>query len=50
MERARDPIWLPPPPDTYRQLVLERGWSLDEYERWFAAELAAALLPERPAG
>jgi len=50
MERARDLIWLHTAPDTYRQLVLERGWSLDEYERWFAASLAAALLPERPAG
>ena len=50
VERARDLIWLHTAPDTYRQLVLERGWSLDEYERWFAASLAAALLPERPAG
>jgi AcrR family transcriptional regulator len=50
MERARDLIWLHTAPDTYRQLVMERGWSLDEYERWFAASLAAALLPERAAG
>ena len=48
MERARDLIWFHTAPDTYRQLVLERGWTLDEYERWFAASLAAALLPERP--
>ena len=45
VERARDLIWLHTAPDTYRQLVLERGWTLDEYERWFAASLAAALLP-----
>jgi hypothetical protein len=37
-------------PDTYRLLVLERGWTL-EYERWFTASLAAALLPSNtPAG
>ena len=45
VERARDLIWLHTAPDTYRLLVLERGWRLDEYERWFAASLAAALLP-----
>ena len=45
VERARDLIWLHTAPDTYRLLVLERGWSMDEYERWFAASLAAALLP-----
>jgi AcrR family transcriptional regulator len=45
VERARDLIWLHTAPDTYRLLVLERGWSLDEYERWLAASLAAALLP-----
>jgi hypothetical protein len=38
-------------PDTYRLLVLERGWTLEEYERWFTASLAAALLPSNtPAG
>jgi AcrR family transcriptional regulator len=45
VERARDLIWLHTAPDTYRLLVLERGWPLDEFERWFAASLAAALLP-----
>jgi AcrR family transcriptional regulator len=45
VERARDLIWLHTAPDTYRLLVLERGWSLEEYERWFATSLAAALLP-----
>jgi AcrR family transcriptional regulator len=44
VERARDLIWLHTAPDTYRLLVLERGWTLDEYEQWFAASLAAALL------
>jgi AcrR family transcriptional regulator len=44
VERARDLIWLHTAPDTYRLLVLERGWSQDDYERWFATSLAAALL------
>jgi AcrR family transcriptional regulator len=44
VERARDLIWLHTAPDTYRLLVLERGWTLDEHEQWFAASLAAALL------
>jgi AcrR family transcriptional regulator len=49
--RARDLIWLHTAPDTYRLLVRERGWTLDQYERWFAASLAAALLPgDAPAG
>jgi AcrR family transcriptional regulator len=48
VERARDLIWLHTAPDTYRLLVLERGWALDEYERWLATSLAAALLPAPP--
>jgi hypothetical protein len=46
VERARDLIWLHTAPDTYRLLVRERGWTLDQYERWFAASLAAALLQD----
>ena len=45
VDRARDLIWLHTAPDTYRLLVLERGWTMEEYERWFATSLAAALLP-----
>jgi AcrR family transcriptional regulator len=48
VERASDLIWLHTAPDTYRLLVLERGWALDEYERWLATSLAAALLPAPP--
>ena len=44
-ERARDLIWLHTAPDTYRLLVLERGWTLDDYQRWLATSLAATLLP-----
>jgi AcrR family transcriptional regulator len=45
VERARDLIWLHTAPDTYRLLVTERGWTLDEYQQWLATSLAAALLP-----
>jgi len=45
VDRARDLIWLHTAPDTYRLLVLERGWTLDDYERWLATSLTAALLP-----
>ena len=45
LDRARDLIWLHTAPDTYRLLVLERGWALDDYERWLATSLTAALLP-----
>jgi len=30
--------------DVYRMLVLERGWSSDEYESWLAATLIKALM------
>ncbi len=43
-ERARDLVWLHTAPDTYRMLVLDRGWSLDDYEEWLAASLARTLL------
>jgi len=45
LDRARDLIWLHTAPDTYRLLALERGWALDDYERWLATSLTAALLP-----
>jgi AcrR family transcriptional regulator len=44
VERARDLIWLHTAPDSYRLLVMERGWALDDYQRWLAASLAANLL------
>ena len=48
VERARDLIWLHTAPDIYRLLVLDRGWTLDDYQQWFATSLAAALLPSNP--
>jgi hypothetical protein len=46
VERARDLIWLHTAPDIYRLLVLERGWTLDDYQLWFATSLATALLAQ----
>ena len=30
--------------EVYRTLVLDRGWTLDEYERWLTDALIAQLL------
>jgi len=37
-------LWTLGSDDTYQRLVVERGWSLDEYERWLAACLTRELL------
>lgn len=42
-DRARDAVWVLISPDVYRMLVVERGWSLDEYERWLADMLVATV-------
>jgi AcrR family transcriptional regulator len=46
--KARDILWMLTGRDIYRMLVLERGWSPDEYEEWVAEELRRALL-KKPA-
>jgi AcrR family transcriptional regulator len=43
-DRARDIVWTLISPDLYRLLVLDRGWSHDEYEHWLAETLIAAFL------
>jgi AcrR family transcriptional regulator len=43
--RARDLVWALSGAELYRMLVVERGWSPDEYEQWLAAALADSLLP-----
>jgi hypothetical protein len=30
--------------DVYRMLVIERGWSSDQYEKWLADALVTALI------
>jgi AcrR family transcriptional regulator len=35
-------------PETYRLLVVDRRWSADRFERWYADTLARLLLTNRP--
>jgi AcrR family transcriptional regulator len=44
VERARDELWLLIQPESYRLLVGERGWTLDQVEDWLARSATAALL------
>jgi TetR/AcrR family transcriptional regulator of autoinduction and epiphytic fitness len=42
---AADVLWTLASERTYLALVRDRGWKADNYERWVAEQLAAALLP-----
>ncbi len=42
--KARDILWAFTGRDFYRMLVIERGWSSDEYEKWLANMLVQILL------
>ena len=42
--RSRDIFWTFTGRDFYRMLVVERGWSSDEYEKWLAEMLIQTLL------
>lgn len=44
VEEARDILWLYHSPEVYELLVLERGWDLERYARFFADAVIAALL------
>jgi len=44
VERATDILWTLNHPDVWRLLVGVRGWTADEYERWFAAASGEQLL------
>jgi AcrR family transcriptional regulator len=46
VRRARDILWALTCRDLYRLLVLERGWSSDDYEKWLAELLVRALVRE----
>jgi AcrR family transcriptional regulator len=43
--RAADAIWTLASERTYLALVRDRNWKPEDYERWVAEQLAAALLP-----
>jgi AcrR family transcriptional regulator len=42
-EHAGDVMWFLTGPWAYRALVIDRGWSLDEYEEWMARTTAGQL-------
>jgi len=44
IQKARDVLWAFTGRDFYRMLVLERGWSSDEYEKWLGDVLVHTLL------
>ncbi len=47
---ANDILWAFSNEELYRELVAERGWSHDRYERWLAQTLRAQLLGEEMEG
>ena len=49
VDRATDILWTLNHPDVWQLLVVQRGWTPDEYERWFADTAVAQLLVPRPA-
>ena len=42
--QARDIFWALTGRDVYRMLVIERGWTSDQYEKWLSQMLVNALL------
>jgi AcrR family transcriptional regulator len=42
--RAADILWTLNHPDVWQLLVVERGWTPAEWERWFAAQAISSLL------
>jgi hypothetical protein len=42
---ASDAVYAIGNPETYRFLVVDRGWSPDRFERWYADTLERLLLP-----
>jgi AcrR family transcriptional regulator len=50
LDKATDTIWAIASPDLCLQLLMERGWSTDDYEAWLGDILEAALLPQPTQG
>ena len=44
---ATDILFAVGSPETYRLLVIDRGWSADRFERWYADSLARLLLAQK---
>jgi hypothetical protein len=49
MRTAADIVFTIGSPETYRSLVVERGWSSGRFEEWYADTLTRLLLPD-PSG
>jgi TetR/AcrR family transcriptional regulator of autoinduction and epiphytic fitness len=46
-EQAADAIWALSPDILWNLLVVQRGWTPDEFELWYAGQLAAAVLDDK---
>ncbi|GAB4229760.1 MAG: hypothetical protein Tsb0021_07660 [Chlamydiales bacterium] len=44
LQKSRDILWAFTGRDIYRMLVIERGWTSDDYEKWLAELLIKSLL------
>ena len=44
INKARDILWAFTGRDMYRMLVMEQGWTSEEYEKWLAQLLASTLI------
>jgi AcrR family transcriptional regulator len=44
--RAGDLLWTLTAPEIFRRLTVDRGWSLDAYERWLGETMCASLLAD----
>jgi AcrR family transcriptional regulator len=49
-DRATDILWTLNHPDVWHLLVDERGWTAEQWERWFVGAARAQLLQERKDG
>ena len=48
--QATDVLWALGSADMYRMLVVDRGWSPEQYEQWLASSLVHSLLGQEQAG
>jgi hypothetical protein len=50
VDRGADVLWTLNHPDVWHLLVGERGWTPEEFERWFAAAVREQLLAPEARG
>lgn len=46
-EQAADAVWALSPDIVWNLLVIQRGWTADQFEQWYAGQLAAAVLDDK---